>query len=274
MSAAIPDPRILKFIKDENGNVLLMKLDNTLITSFNPAQNLLRIPEASNKFKIHSNATFGENPLILDYTQVNCEQCEPAIDAAGFNDFLFELAKKFFFSDGKGNGGSGAASGTCSLYGIVRPTFVYSKSFITKNSKFVRMSRVENDNAYFTFQYGGYLEDSLEPYFKPYFGGSDIIPDTENQLNTSSLLSLDDMFFRFFISTRHLEFDVYFIVNPDSNTFTFLNADPSFVVSLADYQPNATSDTLSVRSLIDGDGASINLYVRWKNVPELEAMPV
>ncbi|MCV9934674.1 hypothetical protein OIU80_20530 [Flavobacterium sp. LS1R47] len=273
MSAANPDTRILKLVKDNNGNVLLMKLDDTLITSFNPAQNLLRIPEAPNKFKIQSNATFGENPLVLDYTQVNCNECIPMIKARDFNDFLLELSKKFFFFKSSGDGGSDAPSnGKCSLYGVVRPTFVYTKSLTTKNSKFIRLKNVYGERWGFKIQYGGYLEESLEPYFKPYFGGSDLIPDTEMGLQVESLISLDDMFIRLFISTRRENFDVYFIVNPDSNTFTLLNADPTYFVSTADYQDDAIRDTLTVRSLKATEDP-LSFYVRWKNVPELEAMP-
>lgn len=273
MSAANPDTRILKLVKDTNGNVLLKKLDNTLITSFNPAQNLLRIPEAPNKFKIQSNATFGENPLVLDYTQVNCNECVPMIEARNFNDFLLELSKKFFFFKGTSDSGSGNSSGgNCSVYGLVRPTFVYSKSFITKNSKFIRLKNVYSEHWGLKIQYGGYLEESLEPYFKPYFGGSDLMPDTEMGLQVESLISLDDMFIRLFISTRREDFDVYFIVNPDSNTFTLLNADPTYFVSTADYQFDANSDTLTVQSLKASEDP-LSFYVRWKNVPELEAMP-
>ncbi|MDL2141170.1 hypothetical protein QQY79_01450 [Flavobacterium tructae] len=273
MSAANPDTRILKLVKDKNGNVLLMKLDDTLITSFNPAQNLLRIPEAPNKFKIQSNATFGENPLVLDYTQVNCNLCVPVIEARNFNDFLLELSKKFFFFKGSSDGGSDTPSnGKCCLYGIVRPTFVYTKTLITKNSKFIRLKNTVSERWGLKIQYGGYLEGTLEPYFKPYFGGSDLMPDTEIGLQVESLISLDDMFIRLFISTRREDFDVYFIVNPDSNTFTLLNADPTYFVSTADYQYDAIRDTLTVQSLKATEDP-LSFYVRWKNVPELEEMP-
>jgi hypothetical protein len=91
------DKRIIKFIKESNGNVLLKKLDNTLITSFNPAQNLLIIPESKDKFKIQSNSIFGENPLVLDYKQINCELCDPVIEASSFNEFLTKLSTLFFY---------------------------------------------------------------------------------------------------------------------------------------------------------------------------------
>jgi hypothetical protein len=89
---------IIKFIKDENGNVLLKKIDDTLITSFNPIQNLVKIPAEPNRFKIQSTASFGTSPFILDYTQVNINLCEPQIMAIDFKTFLVELAKKFFYN--------------------------------------------------------------------------------------------------------------------------------------------------------------------------------
>ncbi|KFF17376.1 hypothetical protein [Flavobacterium hydatis] len=276
MSAANPvvDSKSLKFIKDKNGNVLLMKLDNTLIASFNPAQNLLRVSETPNKFKIQSNAAFGENSLILDYSQVKCNQCVPMIEAVNFNDFLVELSNKFFFWKGTGDSGSDIPSNAkCSSYGLVRPTFVYTKSLITKNSKFIRLKNVDSERWGLKIQYGGYLEGSLEPYFKPYFGGNDLMPDTEIGLQVESLISLDDLFIRLYINARRIDFDVYFIVNPDSNTFTLLNADPMYFVSTADYQYDAISDTLTIQSL-KRTGDPLSFYVRWKNVPELEAMPV
>ena len=94
---------LVKFIKDDNGNVLLKKLDNTLITSFNPAQNLLRMPEQT-KFKIQSVSSFATDPLILDYLQVDLANSVPAIVAVNFNEFLLELSKKFFFLDDDGAG--------------------------------------------------------------------------------------------------------------------------------------------------------------------------
>ena len=92
--------KIIKFVKDKNGNVLLYRTqDNSLITSFNPAQNVVGVPSIPNMFKIQSEASFGTNPFVLDYLQVNTGLCDPIITAENFNDFLVELAKKFFFID-------------------------------------------------------------------------------------------------------------------------------------------------------------------------------
>ena len=91
--------KIIKFVKDKNGNVLLYRTqDNSLITSFNPAQNVVGVPSIPNMFKIQSEASFGTNPFVLDYLQVNIDLCEPQIFAVDFNTFLIELAKKFFYS--------------------------------------------------------------------------------------------------------------------------------------------------------------------------------
>jgi hypothetical protein len=92
--------KIIKFVKDKNGNVLLYRTqDNSLITSFNPAQNVVGVPSIPNMFKIQSEASFGTNPFVLDYLQVDTGLCDPIITADNFNDFLIELAKKFFFID-------------------------------------------------------------------------------------------------------------------------------------------------------------------------------
>lgn len=92
--------KIIKFVKDENGNVLLYRTqDNSLITSFNPAQNVVGVPSIPNMFKIQSEASFGTNPFVLDYLQVDTGLCDPIITAENFNDFLVELAKKYFFMD-------------------------------------------------------------------------------------------------------------------------------------------------------------------------------
>ena len=92
--------KIIKFVKDKNGNVLLYRTqDNSLLTSFNPAQNVVGVPSIPNMFKIQSEASFGTNPFVLDYLQVNTGLCDPIITAENFNDFLVELAKKFFFID-------------------------------------------------------------------------------------------------------------------------------------------------------------------------------
>ena len=87
--------KIVKFVKDKNGNVLLFRTqDNFLITSFSPAQNVVGVPSSSSMFKIQSEASFGNNPFVMDYLQVATELCEPMIMAQSFNAFLIELAEK------------------------------------------------------------------------------------------------------------------------------------------------------------------------------------
>ena len=100
--------KIVKFVKDKNGNVLLFRTqDNFLITSFSPAQNVVGVPSSVTQFKIQSEASFGNNPFVMDYLQVATELCEPMIMAQNFNAFLIELAEKFFFTDNCCGGGTG-----------------------------------------------------------------------------------------------------------------------------------------------------------------------
>jgi hypothetical protein len=95
---SLTDTRILYFEKLENGNVLLRKIqDDSLIASFNPAQNLVRFETDPNKFKIQSEASFGTNPFVLDYRAFNLDYCSPAIQASNFNDFLNSLARDYFY---------------------------------------------------------------------------------------------------------------------------------------------------------------------------------
>ena len=116
--------KIIKFVKDRNGNVLLYRIqDNSLITSFNPEQNVVGVPSIPNMFKIQSEASFGTNPFVLDYLQVNTGLCDPIITAENFNDFLVELAKKYFFMDNycageKGEQGLQGIQGEQGIQGI------------------------------------------------------------------------------------------------------------------------------------------------------------
>lgn len=90
------DKRIVKFIKASNGNVLLKKLDDTLITSFTPAQIVVGVAGKPNFFKIQSEASFDTKHFVLDYAQINRGLCDPVIYAENFNDFLIELSDNFF----------------------------------------------------------------------------------------------------------------------------------------------------------------------------------
>lgn len=91
---------IVKFVKDENGNVLLRKTqDNSLIASFAPAQNIVKDNSNLDKFRIQSQTSFSANSFVLDFKEINCNLCEPIIVAENLNDFLIELSKKFFFLD-------------------------------------------------------------------------------------------------------------------------------------------------------------------------------
>ncbi|RUT67738.1 hypothetical protein D0817_24865 [Flavobacterium cupreum] len=89
---------IVKFVKDEKGNVLVYKIqDNSLLWSMNPAQNVTKDQSNKETFKIQSDVSFATNPFVMKYKEVDCSQCEPIIVATNFNDFLIELSRNFFF---------------------------------------------------------------------------------------------------------------------------------------------------------------------------------
>jgi hypothetical protein len=97
---------IVKFIKEASGNVSLRKIaDNTIITSFNPAQNVVKDLSNINKFKIQNETSFKKSPFVLDYREIDGSVCEPIIYSSSVDDFLKELSEKFFFennADGQG----------------------------------------------------------------------------------------------------------------------------------------------------------------------------
>jgi hypothetical protein len=257
---------ILKFVKDDNGSVRLFDVEEkTLLASFNPNMTIIKDRSKKDTFIIQNEK--GENPFVLNYLEVGRQYCIPAIIATDFNEFLIELADKFFYTSQEPEVQKN------STYGIVRPTFVHSRDFITTNSKLMRIVKSSED-PYVMVSYGGY--DSQGKFFlKPYYGGTDLNAEMEVELPVKSLFSLDDMFLRFSVSTRAWEFEAILVVNPDSNTFTFYNADPLYIYSDAEYKTDAVSDTLYlVASTGDEGNPRIRARVRWKNVPELEDTPV
>ncbi|WP_268847893.1 hypothetical protein [Flavobacterium aestivum] len=99
---------IVKFIKESNGNVSLLKIeDDSIVTSFSPTQNVVRDLSHPNKFKIQSETSFESSPFVLDYWEIDGSACEPMINSSSFDGFLKELSEKFFFvntGDGQGEG--------------------------------------------------------------------------------------------------------------------------------------------------------------------------
>lgn len=94
--------KTLKFVKDANGDVFLYKMQsNTLLASFNPAQNVIRESGDDHRFKIAENVN--DLGFVLDYRSIDSLSCSPIIVEANINDFLIELSKKFFFLDKKTN---------------------------------------------------------------------------------------------------------------------------------------------------------------------------
>lgn len=93
--------KILKFVKDEKGIVLLYNIQkNLLIASFEPSLNIVRETGDPNRFKIASSLTpDGGQGFVLDYRTIDAALCSPVIVEANINDFLIELSRKFFFLD-------------------------------------------------------------------------------------------------------------------------------------------------------------------------------
>lgn len=89
------EPNSLKFIKQSNGNVLLLKKEtNHFIASFIPSLTIERDKDNLNRFEVMSQ--------FIDYRSVDCDSCTPVIVADNFDEFLIELSEKFFFLNKKG----------------------------------------------------------------------------------------------------------------------------------------------------------------------------
>lgn len=90
----------LKFIKQSNGNVLLLKTDNNeFIASFIPSLTIERDKDNANRFEVMSQ--------YIDYRSIDCDACSPVIVAANFDEFLIELSEKFFFEESGSKGSTG-----------------------------------------------------------------------------------------------------------------------------------------------------------------------
>jgi hypothetical protein len=89
--------KTLKFLKEDNGNVLLVNTqDNSVVASFNPSMSLEREKGNDNRFRIVS--TTNEEGFLIDYRSVDCNFCFPIINPGTITEFLTELSSKFFFS--------------------------------------------------------------------------------------------------------------------------------------------------------------------------------
>ncbi|RUT67741.1 hypothetical protein D0817_24880, partial [Flavobacterium cupreum] len=87
---------ILKFVKDDQGSVRLHKIaDNSLLASLNPALNIVKDRSQKDFFIIQNEK--GENAFVLNYLEISKSSCEPEIYANDLNEFLIELADKFFY---------------------------------------------------------------------------------------------------------------------------------------------------------------------------------
>lgn len=95
--APTAEKRIIKFVKASNGNVLLMKLDNTLIASFASNQSVVKDLNRPDVFMILSETAYNVNPLVFNYQEVWGELCQPAIDNTTMDNLLNALSQNYFF---------------------------------------------------------------------------------------------------------------------------------------------------------------------------------
>lgn len=94
---------ILKFVKDDQGSVRLHKIaDNSLLASLNPALNIVKDRSQKDFFIIQNDK--GENAFVLNYLEISKSSCEPEIYANNLNEFLIELADKFFYGSAGSSG--------------------------------------------------------------------------------------------------------------------------------------------------------------------------
>ncbi|WP_158728642.1 hypothetical protein [Flavobacterium sp. I-STPA6A] len=92
----MPVAKTLKFIKKDNGTVLLQKTqDNSVVASFEPSMSLHRENGDNNRFRIASSTD--EEGFLIDYRFIDFDMCFPVIVQADINDFLIALSRDFFF---------------------------------------------------------------------------------------------------------------------------------------------------------------------------------
>lgn len=99
-SISFPPPaekRIIKFLKAKNGNVLLMKMDNTLIASLSSSQSVVKDLNRPDMVMIQSETAYNINPLVFNYQEVWGELCQPAIDNSSIDNLINALSQDYFF---------------------------------------------------------------------------------------------------------------------------------------------------------------------------------
>lgn len=89
--------RILKFIKDPTGVVLLYNIqDNSLVASFSADQSVVREQGDLYRFRIVSTLTLDDQGFLLDFRTISPELCYPVLPGENYDQFLMELGRKFF----------------------------------------------------------------------------------------------------------------------------------------------------------------------------------
>lgn len=89
--------RILKFIKDPTGVVLLYNTQSgALVASFSADQSVIKEQGDLYRFRIVSNLTSNEQGFLLDFRTISPEFCYPILSTENYDQFLMELGRKFF----------------------------------------------------------------------------------------------------------------------------------------------------------------------------------
>ncbi len=90
---------MIKFIKQDKGNVLIKKGDN-ILCSYVSSMNVLQHPRLSNSIIItdDSNPNETSKGLIISYNSVDKQNSIPIINANNTNELIEELSSNFFFS--------------------------------------------------------------------------------------------------------------------------------------------------------------------------------
>lgn len=94
----MPIAKTLRFEKRPNGNVFLYNNDDgSLITSFEPSQNLFIVKDDINKFRIAADANTDTPAVYIDYRLIDGDISIPLIATFNRENCMRDLADNFFF---------------------------------------------------------------------------------------------------------------------------------------------------------------------------------
>lgn len=168
-----------------------------------------------------------------------------------------------------GSSGGGSSGANCCNYGVVCPTFVYSNDFITSKSKYLRIYReLGDDMDSITIERGVFDVSTKAALRLPFYGGLDITSAMDFVTSVNAYFSLDDIYLNLQDTGGQDVVDFMLIVNPESNTFSFIPTSvtsPLVSISYTGFD-TLTSMTIEVKS--SDDALFVQYYnVRWKNTP-------